>query len=121
MIKYNANNKEYARYNRRQRNSTRQEGILWHIYLKKCSVRFCRQYRIDDYIIDFYAPSVKLAIEIDGSQHYEDKNIEYDNNRTAVLESFGIKVLRFLNIDIDKHLNDVVLSIENEIAELKNK
>ena len=118
MWKYKSENREYARHNRRQRNATRQEGVLWHCFLKKCPIHFYRQYRIDDYIVDFYAPTVKLAIEIDGSQHYEDKNIVYDNKRTEKLNEYGITVLRFTNIDIDRHLRQSTEQIEYVLKQL---
>ena len=120
MEKYNPANLNFARINRKQRNATRQEGILWHCYLKSCQTNFTRQYRIDNYIVDFYAPSIKLAIEIDGSQHYEDSNIVSDNLRTEKLNSLGITVIRFSNADIDKNLyGTIVEAIKSKIAELK--
>jgi len=48
-----------------------------------------------------------LAIEIDGSQHYEADALEYDARRTEYLESLGLKVIRFTNIDIDRYFNSV--------------
>ena len=121
MEKYNPNNLMFARANRRQRNATRQEGILWHTFLKKCTVNFARQYRVDNYILDFYAPSIKLAIEVDGSQHYEEQGLESDNLRTSKLNELGITVLRFSNSDIDQRLVESVQQIEKTIAELKGR
>ena len=118
MQKYNPNNLNFARANRRQRNATRQEGVLWHCYLKKCPTNFARQYRIDNFILDFYAPSIKLAIELDGSQHYEKTGQEYDQNRTAKLNELGITVLRFSNLDIDKNLAGSIQKIQQIIKEL---
>lgn len=117
MLKYNSNNKALARHNRRQRNATRQEGILWHTFLKKAKVKFYRQYRVDNYILDFYSPKIMLAIELDGSQHYEDEGIDYDNKRTETLQQFGISVLRFSNVDVDNNLFGVVAEIERMIEE----
>ena len=119
MDAYNKNNKENARINRKQRNATRQEGVLWHTYLKQCPINFARQYRLDNYILDFYAPSIKLAIEIDGGQHYEDKTKEYDNRRTSVLNTYGVQVMRLSNLDIDKHLRESIDLIVAKIEELK--
>ena len=104
MWQYNPDNKKLAQSNRRQRNATRQEGVLWHTFLKNCPVRFYRQYRIDNYIVDFYSPSAKLVIELDGSQHYEEKNELRERTRTKTLEQNGITVLRFTNHDVDRNL-----------------
>ena len=104
MWQYNSENKSLAQNNRRQRTSTQQEGILWHTFLKTCPIHFYRQYRIDNYIVDFYAPKAKLAIELDGSQHYEEKNENHEKNRTQTLEEHGITVLRFTNYEIDRYL-----------------
>ena len=119
MLRYNSDNLNFARANRKQRNSTRQEGILWHCYLKSCPINFSRQYRVDNYILDFYAPSIKLAIELDGSQHFEDRGEAYDIVRTERLNNVGVTVLRFTNLDVDIHLADVVRQIENKIRDLK--
>ena len=119
MERYNGKNLENARRNRRERNATHQEAILWHVFLKKHIINFSRQYRMERYILDFYAPSIKLAIEIDGGQHYEDEAIAYDRERTALLQEKGVTVLRFTNDDIDKRLNATILAIEKEIEKLK--
>ncbi len=66
MVPYERKNLKFARENRKVRHATRHEGLLWHTYLKKCEVNFTRLYRIGNYILDFYAPSIRLAIEIDG-------------------------------------------------------
>ena len=121
MWKYKSDNKTFAQINRRQKNATRQEGILWHCYLKTCPIRFNRQYRIDDYIVDFYAPSIKLAIEIDGGQHYEDKGREYDRIRTEKLSQLGVTVLRFTNPDVDTHLRRTVEQIVCQIESMTGK
>ena len=121
MEKYNHNNLTYARNNRKQRNATRQEGVFWHCYLKNCPINFTRQYRIDDYIVDFYAPSIKLAIELDGGQHYEEDGLEYDRRRTNKLNELGVTVLRFTNPDVDRHLRRTVEQIVAAIESLTGK
>ena len=112
MIHYDPNTLQFARQNRRQRNATRQEGVLWHCFLKKEKVRFFRQYRIGAYIVDFYCPKRKLAIELDGGQHYEEEALQYDRARTAFLNDCRIKVLRFTNDDVDNNLRGVVTIIK---------
>ena len=71
--------------------------------------------------MDFYAPSVKLAIELDGSQHYEERNADYEKVRTNFLEANGITVLRFTNVDIDRHLKRTVEQIEYVLKQLKGE
>ena len=62
-----------------------------------------------------------MAIELDGSQHYFDKSIDYDNQRTNYLNSIGITVLRFTNIDIDRKFNEVCEQIYHTIQILSKK
>ena len=116
MIKYDASNLKNARENRKQRHATRQEGVLWHVYLKKAKVHFYRQYRVGRYILDFYCPRKNLAIELDGGQHYENEAIAYDAVRTAFLNENGIKVIRFTNEEIDQRLVNVIAVIEAELG-----
>jgi very-short-patch-repair endonuclease len=76
---------------------TESERVLWtHLRGKQLlGVQFYRQKPIDDYIVDFYSPKAKLIIEIDGSQHLEDKHAEKDRYRDERLRGLGLKVIRF--------------------------
>lgn len=103
------------------RHATRHEGLLWHTYLEKCEVNFTRQYRIGTYILDFYAPSIRLAIEIDGGQHYDDAALLYDEKRTGFPNTKGIAVLRFTDSDIEKNLHGSTLKIEEEINRIMHQ
>ena len=60
-----------------------------------------------------------MVIELDGSQHYTDESIAYDAERTAYLNSIGLKVLRFSNEDIDKRFDEVCEAIEEAVRERK--
>ncbi|MGH3053827.1 MAG: endonuclease domain-containing protein, partial [Gaiellaceae bacterium] len=75
--------------------------------------KFRRQYSVDAYVLDFYAPQAKLATEIDGDSHFNADAIEYDQQRTAYLESFGIEVLRFTNLEVFENLAGVLTRIED--------
>ncbi len=86
---------------------TKEERHLWYDFLKDYPVRFLRQKVIDDYIVDFYCSSAKLAIELDGSQHYEEKNRIYDIIRTEKIELRGINVLRIPNNLLNKRFKEV--------------
>ena len=103
----------YSRYLRN--NMTKQEKHLWHDFLKLQTHQFYRQRIIGDYIADFYCPATKLVIELDGSQHYENEALEYDAIRTVYMNSLGLKVLRFTNVEVDKRFMDVCINIEQTI------
>ena len=113
IIKYNQKLLQRARDLRNK--STFSERILWN-YLKQKKIRglqFFRQRPIDNYILDFYCPEVKLAIEIDGEIHEFSK--EEDIDRQDRLESYGIRFLRFKNTDVEKYPKAVVATIINEL------
>ena len=67
--------------------------------------------------MDFYCASAKLVIEIDGSQHYEEQGAAYDSERTAILESYGLKVVRYSNREIDREFSVVCQQIDDIIKE----
>ena len=82
-------------------------------------MRFLRQYSVDQYVIDFYCPEIKLAIEIDGDSHFADKKaIEYDKKREKHIKQFGIVFLRFNNLEVYQNLDKVFERIEEKIEEL---
>ncbi len=89
-----------------RKNMTSQEQKLWKILKNKSfyGYRFRRQYPIGSYIVDFICREKKLVIEIDGGQHNQNDDIEYDKKRTIYLNSLGYKVIRFWNNDIDKNI-----------------
>ena len=102
-----------ARYLRK--NMTKEERHLWYDFLKKLPVTVNRQKVIGNYIVDFYIASLKIVIELDGSQHFESKGIENDMKRDKFLNSLGIKVLRYSNSDINQRFESVCEDILNEI------
>ena len=82
------------------------EKLLWERLRQKrlAGFKFRRQYGIGRYIVDFYCPARRLAVELDGAQHAELEAKEYDKARTAYINSFNIGVLRFWNTDV---MNDI--------------
>ena len=96
-----------------RRNASDAEQRLWQ-YLrgKQLGTKFRRQYSVDAYILDFYAPRSKLAIEVDGDSHFTAAAIQYDRERTMYLNRFGIEVLRFTNLDIVDNIEGVLSTIE---------
>jgi very-short-patch-repair endonuclease len=95
---------------------TKAEAMLWKEIQdsKLCGRKFRRQHSIGSYIVDYYCPKEKLAVELDGSQHVQDENIEYDNERIKYLNELGIRVIRFYNYDVYHNLAGVLESIEKE-------
>lgn len=85
-----------------RRGQTDAEKAFWEQVRNKrfSGLRFVRQYSIGPYILDFYSPSVKLAVELDGGQHNQSDNKEYDAARTEYLKAHGIKVMRFWNHEV---------------------
>ena len=90
--------------------------MLWYCFLSKYPHRFRRQYVIGNYIADFYCHRAKLVVELDGSQHYESAEIEYDKWRTQYMESQGLKVLRFTNLDIQREFRNVCEAIDTAVT-----
>ncbi len=104
---------DYARKLRKE--LTKEERRLWYQYLRSCPVKFYRQRVVGNYILDFYCAGAKLAIELDGSQHYTPEEAEYDSARTAYLNSLGIEVLRFSNADVMNQFDSVCEAIYEKI------
>ena len=96
---------------------TRQEKHLWYDFLRYYPVKVYKQRIIDDFIVDFYCHSARLAIELDGSQHYTNQGKAHDESRTEILERYGIHVLRFSNKDIDDNFSGVCQMIDMVIRE----
>ncbi len=100
-----------------RKNQTKEENSLWFRFLRKYPVPFRRQYVIGEYIVDFFCHKARLVIELDGSGHYEPEQIEKDFARTRYLESQGLLVLRFTNIDIQKNFYSVCEEIDKQVKE----
>ena len=77
------NSKLKSRAQDLRKNMTKEERRLWYEYLSKYPYRFRRQVTCGRFILDFYCAAVKLAIELDGSQHYTPQGQDYDSERTA--------------------------------------
>ena len=99
-------------------NQTDAENLIWEIVRAKrfLGIKFRRQHPVDNCILDFYCDSLKLAIELDGSQHAE--NVDYDEKRTASLALQGIKLLRFWNNDVLQNTESVLEVIYQQVIKL---
>lgn len=98
-----------------RKHATKEENLLWYNFLRLYKPQFRRQYVIGNYIVDFYCHRAKLVVELDGSQHCEPKKIEYDQARTAYLESQGLCVLRLSNLDVLRKFGNVCEYIDRSV------
>jgi very-short-patch-repair endonuclease len=120
MLPYNQNLKDKSRQLRK--NQTDGEKSLWlHLRNKRLlGVQFYRQKPIGEYIVDFYAPRVKMVVEVDGSQHLEGDHVQKDRSCDEYLSSLGLQVLRFNSREVLKEREAVVELILRRINERLN-
>ena len=90
-----------------RREMTKEERRLWYDFLKQLPVTVNRQKVIGPYIVDFYCASAKLVIELDGSQHYEERGTAADRERDEALSGLGITVVRYSNADVNRNFDGV--------------
>lgn len=97
------------------------EIILWSKLKGKqiYGYKFRRQYSVGSYIIDFYCPKLKLAIEVDGTSHFQIGSKTKDNERQKYIETYGIHFLRYINTDIYENLEGVIEQIGETIQEIE--
>lgn len=96
-----------------RKNSTDAEVIFWNcVRNNKLGVKFRRQFSIGEYITDFCCSDKRLIIELDGSQHYYEKGLEYDKIRDTYFKKLNYTVMRFSNSDIMKSLDGVIMKIQ---------
>ena len=90
-----------------RKNMTKEENHLWYDFLRTYPVRFLRQKVLSKYIADFYCAEAKLIIELDGSGHYTEEGKQYDEERTAFLEGYGLTVIRIPNNEVSNNFREV--------------
>lgn len=95
-----------------RKKATKEENHLWYDFLRTYPIQFLRQRPFGPYIVDFYCHSARLAIELDGSQHYEEANKEKDAQRTAFLENYGLTVVRVANNEVNGNFQGVCAYID---------
>lgn len=113
--KHNKNNVGLAKNLRK--NMTKEERHLWYDFLKGYDTKFLRQKPIGKYIVDFYCAKAKLVVELDGSQHYTEVNIEKDTERTKFLEQYGITVVRIPNNQVNQNFYGVCEYIDSIVKQ----
>lgn len=96
-----------------RRGSTDAETVLWSLIRDRqlANVKFRRQHQFGPYVLDFYAPNRRLAVECDGSQHVSLAGGKRDAVRDAFLAANGVRVLRFSNVDVLVETEAVALAI----------
>ena len=101
-----------------RRNQTEAERAFWAQVRNSqlFGIRFFRQYSIGPYILDFYCPVMKLAVEIDGGQHLDSENQEYDKARSEYLQTQGIDVIRFWNHEVLHNMQGVLIKLSEKIT-----
>ncbi|MFC6802197.1 endonuclease domain-containing protein [Deinococcus caeni] len=100
-----------------RRAMTPAERRLWFDLLRSHPVKFRRQVPVLGYILDFYAPSARLCIELDGRSHDGVEAQAYDAERSRVLGGAGIRVVRFQNAEVMRNLPGVAALIDSAIEE----
>ena len=95
---------------------TKEERRLWYDFLRGHPLKFYRQKTIGNYIVDFYCLSARLVIELDGGHHYESVGQKKDRERSQALETMGLHVLRFSNLDVMQNFEGVCQTIQIELT-----
>ncbi len=113
--KYNPQLVTFARELRK--NMTKEEHHLWYDFLRVYPVKFSRQKILGKYIVDFYSAQAKIVLELDGSQHYENKTMTFDLERTAFLESYGLTVIRIPNNEVMHNFSGVCEYIDTAVRQ----
>lgn len=118
-FKYNISNLNNTRKALRK-NMTKPEEIFWNKVRNKQfhNLKFRRQHSIWRYILDFYISELKLCIEIDGDNHFDENWKSYDEVRTEFLKSVWIKVIRYTNKEITENIYWVIEDLENKIKSI---
>ena len=97
-------NKKELLFQRRslRNNSTSAESTLWLLIKGKQldGRKFQRQHSVGYYVLDFYCPAEKLAIELDGEAHFTDAGLEHDKIRSKFINDLGIRIVRFENFEV---------------------
>jgi very-short-patch-repair endonuclease len=108
---------EFAKWLRKR--MTASEKMLWERLRRHNiqGVKFRRQHPIEYYVADFYCHEIKMVIEVDGPVHARPDQKEHDENRSAEMDRFGIKVIRFTNDEVKNHIGRVMKTIRKEIKQ----
>ncbi|MGY2440487.1 endonuclease domain-containing protein [Pseudomonas sp. SDO52101_S400] len=97
------------------------EQMLWQRLRARqvVGLKFRRQVPIPPFVLDFYCVELRLAVELDGGQHYEAAGEVHDRRRTLYLQRLGIEVVRFSNLEVIQRMGDVLEQILRVAEELR--
>ena len=98
-----------------RKNMTPTEFKLWRGFLKNFRFKVYSQRPIDNFIVDFYCSKLNLVIEIDGSIHDSAEAKVSDEERTEILQNYGLKVIRFSNQEIEENFEAICRKIRDQI------
>ena len=100
---------------------TKPEMQLWAKLRRKqvSNARFRRQYSVGPYVLDFYCPELRLAVEIDGDTHLGDEARAHDRQRQDYAEALGVCFLRFTNLEVASEMESVLETIARRVTELQ--
>lgn len=116
MTKHYNKKQEQEKRRKLRSNMTYCEKLVWqHLRKRQLGYRFLRQYSVDQFVIDFYCPELKLAIELDGGIHEIPEQKEYDIARQKYIEKFGISFIRITNAEYLANPNKALTKIEDAI------
>ena len=115
-VHYNRSSEKSNRKNLRQK-STYAESLLWERLRgrKFLGMKFKRQYSVDQFVLDFYCPEKRFAIELDGKVHEDNYVKNHDENRDEFIKDFNIKILRIKNELVIKDTDAALNLIRQEM------
>ncbi|OGD78761.1 hypothetical protein A2368_04295 [Candidatus Collierbacteria bacterium RIFOXYB1_FULL_49_13] len=99
-----------------RKNQTMVEQLLWsRLRRSQMGYKFKRQFSIGPYVVDFYCPGKKLAVELDGGQHIDRK--QYDEYRSEYFSTMGIRVIRYWNNQVTQEIDNVIDDIQRHLED----
>ena len=112
---------EKAKRRKLRQNQTDAEKLIWRFLRNRqlLGYKIKRQYSIDHFVVDFYCPELKLAVEADGATHNESGRKEYDIRREKYLKKFGVSFLRIKDEELFGNPNKAFAKIEDATKKLK--
>jgi len=121
MTKHFNKSSEKIKRRKLRQNQTEAEKLIWRFLRSRQLLghKFKRQYSIDHFVIDFYCPELKLAVEADGATHNESGRKEYDIRREKYLNKFGVSFVRIKDEELFGNPNKAFDKIEEAIKQLK--
>jgi very-short-patch-repair endonuclease len=101
-------------------NATKAERLFWlGLRDRQCGAKFRRQYGVDNFILDFYSPEVRLGIELDGDFHNTEDELAYDAWRQSIIETYDIKIIRFRDEEILNGYDAAAAMVKDEVEKRK--